>query len=239
MRDTDADWRSLAEAEPHFGVISNDRFLASNLTPQAIEDFFAGGREDVDFLVGELRRRWPDFAPRTATDFGCGVGRVSLAMLEYAPHVTGVDIAPAMLRVAADRAAKVGARLTLSSEIPPSADWIASVIVFQHIPPARGLPILERLLATLPAGGFASLHFTLHRAAAQVPELDARWVRCDGERLEVLQALPDGVGEMRMFDYDAGAILARFFDAGLTDPVVIQSDHGGHIGAWFLGRRHA
>jgi SAM-dependent methyltransferase len=238
MRDTDADWTAISAREPHFGVLTNERYLAANLTAEAVEDFYSTGTGDVAVIVEELRRRWPDFSPTAAIDFGCGVGRLSLAMLAHAAEVVGVDVAPAMLLRATERAKKVGAHLTFTDQIPDSADWVMSHIVFQHIPPARGLKLLEKLLATLPVGGFASLQFTIHRAATRLGGLDARWVRFDGEEINLLVEDADPTPGMRMFDYDAGAIIARYFDAGLVDPVLLRTDHGGHIGAWFLGRRH-
>lgn len=107
MRDTDADWRAIAQYEPHNGVLTNPQFLSANLTPAAIESFYEGGVADLAFVVGRLRSRWPDFAPKTAVDFGCGVGHLVFAMRTYTDHVTGVNIASAIFDVARARAVEV------------------------------------------------------------------------------------------------------------------------------------
>jgi SAM-dependent methyltransferase len=236
MRDTDSDWRAMGEHEPYFGVLMHPRFRVAALTPEAIEEFYASGREQVNRLVDALKRCWPDFSPKHAVDFGCGAGRLSLAMLDHADEVTGIDVAPGMLAAAAKRAESVGRKLNLSHDIPATADWVSSLIVFQHIPPRRGLVFLDQLLAALPIGGFASLQFTLHRVPTLLPALDVNWVRFDGDRAEVVGR--DHEENVGMYDYDAGAILARYFGAGLTDPRLIRVEYNGIIAAHFLGRRN-
>jgi SAM-dependent methyltransferase len=240
MRDTDADWKKIAELHPHYGVLTNPAYHPSQLTDESLEKFYAGGHVDVDFVVKQLRGRWPDFAPRVAIDFGCGVGRLAVPMCKYADEVTGVDIAPGMLEVARGYAEKSGVNLNLTDEIPAKADWVNSSIVFQHIPPRRGMALVQTLLNALPVGGFASLQFALYRAPGRIAELghDAQYVCYDGDRVEVLsEALDPDVG-MRMYDYAATRVLAAFFNAGLIDPFLLHTDHGGHHGAWFFGRKH-
>jgi hypothetical protein len=51
-RDTDADWQALAEIEPHFGVLSEDRYRAANIDAAALETFYAEGQAEVDFVAG-------------------------------------------------------------------------------------------------------------------------------------------------------------------------------------------
>ena len=240
MRDTDADWRAIAEHEPHYGVITNPQFLSANLTPEAVEAFYHGGVADMAFIVERLRSRWPAFAPRTAVDFGCGVGRLVFAMRAHAEQVTGVDIAPAMLDVARARAAETGAEgVAFGDTAPDVTDWVNSYIVFQHIPPRRGLPLLGSLIDRLAPGGFISLQVTLYRRADRLDELsvDAAHVAFDGERSRIIMEAPAPGAGMRMFDYDANAVLARLFEAGIAEVDLVRTEHGGHIGAWFFGRK--
>jgi predicted TPR repeat methyltransferase len=240
LRDTDADWRSIGEDEPYYGVLTDSKFRRANLTPEAIEAFYASGVGDVHFIVDRIRGKWPDFAPSLAVDFGCGVGRLVFPMRAYAATVVGVDVAPAMLEVAQARATDIGVDGVAFTDVAPEgSDWINSYIVFQHIPPKRGLRLIETLVDGLAPGGFLSLQLTLYRHANQLRELpaDAAFVTYDGERSRIVleaAALDDG---MRMFDYDANAVLARLFEAGMWDLEIVRTDHGGYIGAWFFGRK--
>jgi cyclopropane fatty-acyl-phospholipid synthase-like methyltransferase len=103
----------------------------------------------------------------TALDFGCGVGRNTLALAERCEHVYGLDVSPAVL-VEADRNAK---RLNLSNvewmdagrlaELSGRYDLVISFFVFQHIASREGERILATLVRGLRPGGAAAIHVTL------------------------------------------------------------------------------
>ena len=46
-RDTDQDWLEYGEFEPYYGVLTHERFLRANLTPDVLEEFWQSGRENV------------------------------------------------------------------------------------------------------------------------------------------------------------------------------------------------
>jgi SAM-dependent methyltransferase len=243
VRDTDADWNVIATHQPYFGVLANERYLAANLTPESIDDFYASGRADIAHVVSTLARvTGGDVAPRRGLDFGCGAGRLTFAMAEHAREVVGVDVADGMLNVARERAAgqkirNVELRTTLPTE---PVDWINSLIVFQHIPPPRGYAILEELVALLAPGGFVSLQLTFFHDARHVGEItrDLADYRYDGNTVEMLSHPEAETGAMSMYDYDMNRVLRTFFLGGVESVVTEHTDHGGCHGAWFYGRKN-
>ena len=107
MRNTDRDWQRIGEAEPYWGVITMDAYKSHALDEEKIGEFYASGEKDVAKFVSTFRRYFGnDFRPQRALDFGCGVGRLAIAMARTTNNVTGVDVSPAMLRIAADNARK-------------------------------------------------------------------------------------------------------------------------------------
>ena len=86
-RDTDRDWTWIADSLPYFGVLSNDKFI--NPTPDSLAEFFATGDRDVEQTLGMIRRRFGDFTPRSALDFGCGVGRLLIPMAKRTGRAAG------------------------------------------------------------------------------------------------------------------------------------------------------
>ena len=132
MRDTDADWRHLGETDPFFGVVTDPKFHADAITPEAIDDFYETGRRDVWGIVDMVTRLAGAPGPR-ALDIGCGVGRLTEAMADLGYEVTGYDISPGMLDKAGARS---GGRVNYVDQIPSEPfDWVNSFIVLQHIPP--------------------------------------------------------------------------------------------------------
>jgi SAM-dependent methyltransferase len=157
-------------------------------------------------------------------------------MTRYAQRVTGYDISPGMLELARAR----GGRATYVGELPDGPfDWINSFIVFQHIPPERGLAILEQLLARLAPGGVVSLHVTVWRERTHEWPAWTGWRRLAAPILKWRWRRRLPVGQILMFDYDLSAVVRRLNEAGVGDMRLMSTDHGGHHGVVILGRKSA
>ena len=174
-----------------------------------------------------------------ALDFGCGVGRMTLAMRKYAREVVGVDVAPGMLDVAREQAAARNVtNVEFRSTLPDQpVDWVNSIIVLQHIPPRRGHMILEQLVALLGPGGWFSVQLTFFRDERHAGEVtrDLADYRYDGETVEVLTSRDADVGSMSMYDYDLNRVFRTLFLAGIEEVLARHTDHAGCHGAWLFG----
>nr|WP_253201068.1 methyltransferase domain-containing protein [Sphingomonas quercus] len=221
-------------------MIDPDHFR-ERMTPERRERFFASGRADIGWQVDLLRRHYGPFHPRTAIDFGCGVGRLTCPIADIATErVYGVDVASGM-REEARR--NVPAHVEIVAEIPDvQVDWINSLIVFQHIHPANGVPLLARLLQALAPGGALTLHVGAFKArgAMTMGGVGMDFVSWDGDGLRTLIETPPGSGMMMMYDYDLNQVMALLYTNGIERFTVQHLDHGGHHGACSLaGRRTA
>jgi ubiquinone/menaquinone biosynthesis C-methylase UbiE len=235
MRDRSADdWNALGEAEPFFAVLTDERFLRERMSDDDREAFFASGDADVARIFDLIDQ--PDFTPRSALDFGCGVGRLTRALTKRVERVTGVDVAPSMLRIARENVPNASFSLTTPDQ---RFDLILSLIVFQHIPIRRGEALLDELLERLESGGVAALQFTfrrpgssLRRAAravrARVPLVHRIVQRLRGER-----PMP----YMQMNEYDPARVLAIMRRHGCGEPRIVPTNHGGIEGAIVIARK--
>lgn len=227
-RDTDQDWQILGESEPFFGVLSAPEFLSANLDDTARDAFWASGERDIAFFLTSTMARFPDFAPRSAIDFGCGVGRLSRAMLKYVPDVIGVDVSEGMRRTAQGGAP---AGLTIQADLPDRpVDWIVSHIVFQHIMPEKGYAIFRNLLACLAPRGAIMIHFSIYKDQGYLPTLipTSRIASWDGDTLEVFDQTPYPPGTMHMYDYNLSRLAAIMHESGFNS---FQADHVNHSGS--------
>ncbi|MFZ5705448.1 MAG: class I SAM-dependent methyltransferase [Pseudomonadota bacterium] len=157
-----AEWKKFGETEPHWSVLVSDDFRQENLA-ENIERFYASGKPDIDIHLNFLRRSGLSTHFRRAMDFGCGVGRLSLALAAHADAVVGVDISPPHLALARERAGTVAAG-NVTFEAIGSVDDLAGLglfdlvisrIVLQHNPPPVMAAIYRRLLDALTPGGVA------------------------------------------------------------------------------------
>jgi len=175
IRDTDADWRQLGATQPYWGVLTHPDYRTENLTAGNLEAFYATGVDYIQGIAGKLEQATGARPAGRALDFGCGAGRLAEAMTAYAPEVVGYDISPGMLEKARAR----GGRAAYVDVLPAGPfDWINSFIVFQHIPPERGLGLMAELLDRLAPGGLVSLQVTIWRDAHLIPARPTGPRRC-------------------------------------------------------------
>ncbi|WP_019830944.1 class I SAM-dependent methyltransferase [Sphingomonas sp. PR090111-T3T-6A] len=239
LRDTDEDWKGIA-GEPYYGVFSHLEYFRENLTPERLEHFWASGRGDIGWQLDLLRRHYGDFQPKSVIDFGCGVGRLSRALAEIVDQVYGIDVAEGMREEARKNVpANVQIFEAIDSVPAETVDWINSTIVFQHIHPANGLPLFQKLLDRLAPGGGMTVQFTTfkERGAVTMAGLGMDYVSWDGERMKALIETPPGSGTMMMYDYDLNQIMAMLYRAGIERFTIQHSNHGGHHGAFVIGRK--
>jgi SAM-dependent methyltransferase len=250
VRDTDQDWQLIGERNPYWGVLTADKFKRAKLDSTSIEEFFASGDADVSYIVESIRRFiQPDFAPRSAIDFGCGCGRLTLPMARLVSNgAVGVDVSHGMLAEARSHAeARRVGNVTLQKTIPEGpVDWVNSQIVFQHIPPERGYELLTALLKALGPRGVASIHITAFRDPKLEPKRPkpltlrrrlSRFLRRRKENAAGTTSMENAAGTISMYDYDFSQVLACFTAHGLNPFWIEHTDHGGHHGFRILSAK--
>lgn len=250
-RDTDKDWNLLAEQDPDRAVLTKwSDTQRARKNDNFDDDFLKTGVEYADKAMSRIRQHFGEhFTPENALDFGCGVGRLLVGMAGHVKHLYGVDIAPAMLSRARKNFEKLENTLELAERMEdlnlPSngVDWANSFIVFQHIPPSRGINLLEQLADTVKQDGMLTVQLT-HWYGPVLSFPDASSVkqklkgilawRQDGEFLKIL-SYKDRYqpGGMSMFTYDMNEVFAllkrmRYNDVFLA-PTNHQGIHGYHI----------
>jgi SAM-dependent methyltransferase len=243
MRDTDSDWREVARKEPYWGVISVDRYKGKALKEQDEKVFFQSGPVYVEAVLALTRMLLdPKFEIRRALDFGCGVGRLAIAIAKVAKgEVVGVDISPEMLRLCAGHAKEAGVtNLTLVesdddlSRVEGQFNFINTYIVLQHIPPDRGIALIRKLLSLAENNGVVALQFTYAKARRLLKHEEGRsaYFRREGGVVYELSPRPDlrPEGSITMYDYDLNQVMAVIQEATKYPMVVKPTDDDGHIG---------
>jgi len=236
VRDTDADWRAIGRSQPFWGVVSQDEYRAENLTEANVEAFYLSGIADAADIVRRIKAATGEQPRGRALDFGCGAGRLAEAMAAYVDRVTGYDVSPGMLETARSR----GGRASYVDALPDGPfDWINSYIVFQHIPPERGLLLMEQLFARLSPGGVVTLQVTVWREARHEPPPPTGWRKWLGPLLRAARVARLKRGTILMHDYDLSAVVRLLNRAGVEDLTLSATDHDGHHGVILIGRKTA
>lgn len=232
MRDTNKDWNIIGDVEPYFGVLTDQRYLKKNITPQLIDEFYLSGVEYVDHTLDTLQGLSSAFSPKTALDFGCGVGRLLAPMCRKVDLAYGVDVSKGMLNLLSSNLSRMDiSNYELFSEIPDiQVDWINSIIVLQHIPPDVGYELIKKLWSILKAGGGFSIQFPIYKDKDHLDEVfrDVNTFTYDGKKIDLFDVDSNShIGSMSMYDYDFSKVISML-DLGTGARMLIEKvNHGG------------
>jgi SAM-dependent methyltransferase len=164
-------WIAIGQQAPHWSVLTQDRFLPEQIAAHEAA-FWASGAADRDLLLGALSRHGlAAVAGGTCLEFGCGVGRATLALAPHVGRIIGCDISPAHLALAEQRRAALGLTsewygATIAAPMPAGGwDLWYSRLVLQHNPPPVIAHLLGLAFAGLRPGGVALFQVPVHRKA--------------------------------------------------------------------------
>ena len=168
--------RSLAR---HWEILARRDPLRAALTDRerSVEEFFRSGEEELRSVLNQAEAMGITIDRSRALDFGCGVGRLTQAMARHFARCDGVDIAASMI-ASARRHNQY--RDTCHYHLNHAADLklfqdrsftlIYSVLVLQHMEPARAKEYLREFLRLLVPGGLLVFQLPSHRAPQEPPE---------------------------------------------------------------------
>jgi len=230
------DWEIIASRDPFFGVICSEDYRAGRIDAEARTRFYASGERNIAHVLSLFDA---DLGARPgqgrALDIGCGLGRLSYAMAKVMPAVVGYDVSETMIRLAQENAPP---NLDLTTRLPDGPfEWINSLIVFQHIPPAEGLALLDACLERSAPRAFISIQMTGWRTGAQpARNWRARFRRWRNVRIhrQSGQAVDPLIA---MHEYNFSDVLKCVMSRGFERVVLRHTAHGDHHGAWIIGRR--
>jgi ubiquinone/menaquinone biosynthesis C-methylase UbiE len=226
-------WEELAQREPFYAVLTDERFRQDKMSAEVRREFFATGDADVAHLFDLIG---DGFTPRSALDFGCGVGRLTLALTKRIPRVVGVDIAPTMLSLAREMVPAAEFRGDLPRE---QFDLVVSLIVLQHVPVAEGTKIIRDLLLMTSPAGVAVLQVTVSRPGSWLRSA-ARRIRARVPLVHRLATLIEGgraLPYMEMNVYPLEAISKAIRSAGCAQVAEETTNHGGIEGRILVVRK--
>jgi SAM-dependent methyltransferase len=152
--------------------ITADDVFAGAVYDRGVHLFAFGGLGPLNDELGvataaAVRRQFPDFAPKSILDLGCGAGHATLPLADAFPgaEVHGADLGAPMLRYAAARAAAMGYAIHFSQQDAAhtrypdgSFDLVASTLLLHEMPRPAILELLRECHRLLRPGGIMVHH---------------------------------------------------------------------------------
>jgi 2-polyprenyl-3-methyl-5-hydroxy-6-metoxy-1,4-benzoquinol methylase len=102
-------WTHLGEVRPHHSVLTTQEYHPEFIDAESIERFYATGGTGVSTIAAVLRRYgFADLESKVCVEYGCGLGRMTLALAKVFKRVHGYDISANHLTLAERRATEAG-----------------------------------------------------------------------------------------------------------------------------------
>lgn len=155
-------WESLAQDDPLWAILSSPEKKGNEWN---LEEFLETGVVQIDNLMRTLQHHEIAFEADAVLDFGCGVGRLSQALLPYFRSVCGVDVAPTMICRARELnkdTTKCNYFLNQREDLKLFQDrqfsFIYSILVLQHLPTELAYNYIAEFVRILRLGGILVFH---------------------------------------------------------------------------------
>jgi ubiquinone/menaquinone biosynthesis C-methylase UbiE len=149
-------WEKLAQDDPLWSILTVEEKKGRRWD---IEEFLATGIKDVANITSRCTELGLEFSGHKAMDFGCGIGRLSSAMLGYVDKVVGVDISTSMIDLGRKIHAGKPIEFVLNKKddldqfSDSEFDLVFTLITLQHMPPEFEEKYILEFLRILRPGG--------------------------------------------------------------------------------------
>jgi ubiquinone/menaquinone biosynthesis C-methylase UbiE len=208
-------WESLGEEDPLWAIVSepDKKECGWEMT-----DFLKSGEEVVERYLRLLRQHGGPEMFDEVLDFGCGVGRLTLAWKRHARTVTGVDISRSMIERGhrlLEGCDAIRLELNQKENLSAFADEqfaiVFSHIVLQHMPWEYARTYLQEFARVCSPGGWVAFQLPAQPANSQLlPRL----------RRSIVDRLPFGLGATyRRWRKGSSAL----FDMHFTSPHKVKA----------------
>lgn len=152
-----AHWDRYGCTDPLSAILSDPTRRGNELSPS---EFFESGQKEIQDILLHIKSLGYSLRLGRAMDFGCGVGRLTLALGDQFQFVDGIDISQSMVQLARKynrHGAKCIFHHNLSEDLSifqsDQYDFIVSLLVLQHLRPSFCRAYLREMIRVLTKGG--------------------------------------------------------------------------------------
>lgn len=207
-------WEAFAQADPMFGVLSDPAKVGGRW---GTAEFFATGTAHIDNLFRILGELGVPVPSGRCLDFGCGPGRLTVALSRAFEQTVGVDVSRSMIDAARQHLPS-GARCEFVHNQSPdlsrfangSFDVVHTCLVLQHIPTDVTRRYIAEFFRVTRPGGLVLF---------QLPA-----VRLTEEDVTARHALPDRAFKVSLSVTRAPAVMAAYSRFPIDVEVTNHSD---------------
>ena len=146
-------WNEAGMSDPFWAILNYPDKKGNKWEPG---NFFHTGVQEIDRILSHVQSLGLNFGRKRALDFGCGVGRLTQALVVHFDEVCGIDVAPSMINLAQtinqyrDRCTyRVNETDNLNLFPDHYFDFVYTSITLQHMEPRYALQYIKEFLRVL------------------------------------------------------------------------------------------
>jgi ubiquinone/menaquinone biosynthesis C-methylase UbiE len=158
IKKLEKNWNKFGQTDPFWSILTTGGKEHSNYWQK--DEFFKSGVVQIEEVMRQVQLLEINIEFKKALDFGCGIGRLTQALLKYFDEVTGVDIAASMIELAEkynqyEKRCKYFLNTTSDLSLFPDDefDFIYSYITLQHMKNEYSRGYLKEFLRILKPKG--------------------------------------------------------------------------------------
>lgn len=154
LSETKKNWDKYGEKDPMWAILTY-----SPKSGWTEKEFFETGKKEINNIIVDLKKTGLLINFETVLDFGCGIGRLSRALVKYFDKVFGVDISIGMINEANRLNKNKNVKFYLNDQDnlnlfkDNSIDFVYSSITLQHISPAYSKKYIKEFIRIIKKGG--------------------------------------------------------------------------------------
>lgn len=157
-------WNELGKKDPLWAILTHPEKKGNKWKK---DEFFRTGEEDVKSIIEYAESLGLEIPTGRALDFGCGVGRLTVALADFFDEVYGLDISPVMLELARSYNNKDNCKYFLNEKDnlrqfeSESFNFVISMLTLQHIEPLHAKNYIKEFLRLLSPNGIMVFQITV------------------------------------------------------------------------------
>jgi ubiquinone/menaquinone biosynthesis C-methylase UbiE len=230
LKELQQNWDQFGKEDPYWAIITRAE-KRGNKWEDA--EFFLTGENRAAKVAKQLKRFQSNFKFHSALDFGCGAGRVTQGLANHFDQVTGIDIAPSMIKLALEKNKRDNCQYMLNEKNDLSMfgdeqfDLVFSVITLQHMEPKYAKNYISEFLRVLKPNGI--LNFQIPSKPDRITRINHKMAGKFRSRLQ--NWLKSAIGHegpfMEMYWIDIGEVIKFLTSNGGNILKVIKDDAAG------------
>lgn len=249
LAEYEQEWERNAKLDPFFAILSSKDCKDGRWD---IGEFFSTGRAEINLIFRHLEK----IGARPATngrflDFGCGVGRISRALMLRFPTGVAIDISPRMIELAKYystndqvKAEYITVKGDDLSQIKyASISFLYCHLVLQHMPSELQARFIGEFCRVLEPGGVAAFQIlveSIPHEGGQIAKLRSRLARFVPQPIKTLiKAFIMKISEMNTVTMEMNCLPERIINNIIANGCCVleklefsnsaESDHKGNI----------